>query len=113
MTRWFYVELQCQGVPAGELEGQLDSIMEALASEPGDVDADLSADLSKGKIDFQVSVQADEAGQALSQAQAFVRSALHGVGVHTPGCKHLTEMVDRGASFATVRPSDLDEPAGV
>ena len=109
MSRWFYVELHCQGVPAEELEGQLDSIMEALVAEPGDVDADLSADIGAGTIDFQISVQADEAGQALTRAEAFVRSALHGVGVSTPGWEHLAEMVDRGDSVATVRPSDLDE----
>ena len=113
MSRWFYVELHCQGVPAEELEGQLDSIMEALVAEPGDVDADLSANLAAGTIDFQVSVQADEAGRALTLAQAFVRSALHGVGVGTPGWEHLADMVDRGDSVATVRPSDLDETAGV
>jgi hypothetical protein len=106
MSRWFYVELHCQGIPADELEGQLDSIMEALVEEPGEVDADLSAELGAGTIDFQVSVQATEAGEALSLAQAFVRSALHGVGVSTPGWEHLTEMVDRGDSVATVRPSD-------
>ena len=113
MSRWFYVELHCQGIPAEELEGRLDAIMEALCAEPGDVDADLSADLEAGIIDFQVSVRADEPGEALSAAQAFVRSALHGVGLGTPGWEHLTEMVDRGNSVATVRPSGLDEPAGV
>lgn len=107
MSRWFYVELHCQGDPADDLDAQLDVIMDALSAEPGDVDADVGAQLSAGNVDFCVSVRADNPGEALSTAQAFVRSALHGAGIGTPGWERIVELVDRGEAVATVRPSEL------
>ncbi|MGQ0778071.1 MAG: hypothetical protein ACT4NY_27280 [Pseudonocardiales bacterium] len=107
MNRWFYVELRCQGTPSAELDAQLDVIMEALIAEPGGVDADVGADLVAGTVDLCVSVQADDGGAALSRALAFVRSALHGVGIRTPGPQWIAELVDRGDAVATVRPSEL------
>lgn len=104
--RWFYVELRCEGTPSEELDAHLDVIMEALLAEPGDVDADVGADLVAGTVDFCVSVQADDAGAALSRALAFVRSALHGAGISTPGPGWIAELVERGDTVATVRPSE-------
>ena len=78
----------------------------ALTCEGG-VDADVGADLVAGTVDFCVSVQADDAGAALSRALAFVRSALHGAGISTPGPEWVAELVDRGDAVATVRPSEL------
>ncbi|HEY2762509.1 MAG TPA: hypothetical protein VGJ13_00605 [Pseudonocardiaceae bacterium] len=106
MSRWFYVELCCQGAPSEELDAQVDVIMEALIAEPGDVDADVGADLVAGTVDFCVSVQADDAGAALSRALAFARFALHGAGIRTPGPEWIAELVDRGdavANCASVR----------
>lgn len=107
MSRWFYIELRWQGTPSEELDAQLDVIMEALTAEPGDVDADVGADLAAGTVDFCVSLQAEDAGAALSRALAFVRSALHGAGISTPGPGWIAELVDRGDAVATVRPSEL------
>lgn len=107
MSRWFYVELHCQGDPAEDLDAQLDVIMDALSAEPGEVDADVGADLAAGTVDFCVSVQADDPGEALSNAQAFVRSALHRSGMGTPGWERIAELVDRSEAVATVRPSEL------
>lgn len=107
MSRWFYVELHCQGDPAEDLDEQLDVIMEALHAEPGEADADVGADLVAGTVDFCVSIQAATPSDALARVQAFVRSALHGAGIRTPGWERITELVDRGEAVATVRPSEL------
>jgi hypothetical protein len=109
VSRWFYIELHCQGAPEHDLEDQLDPIMQALLAEPGDFDADLSADLAAGTIDFHVSVKADDQPSALSLAQAYVRSALHAAGVSTPEWERLADLVERGDAVPTVRPSDLVE----
>ena len=112
VSRWFYVELHCQGERAeDDLDAQLDVIMDALSAEPGEVDADVGADLAAGEVDFCVSIQADDPGEALSKAQAFVRSALHGAGMGTPGWERIAELVDRGEAVATVRPSVLASAA--
>lgn len=111
MSRWFYVELHCQGDPAEDLDAQLDVIMDVLSAEPGDVDADVGADLGAGTVDFCVSIEADDPGEALSNAQAFVRSALHGAGIGTPGWERIAELVERGEAVATVRPSELASTA--
>ncbi|MGI9001308.1 MAG: hypothetical protein ACR2GH_06535 [Pseudonocardia sp.] len=103
VTRWFYVELHCQGEPTEDL----DVIMIALDVEPGEADADVGADLEAGTVEFCVSVLADNPGEALHRAQAFVRSALHAAGTSTPGWERITELVDRGEAVATVRPSAL------
>lgn len=84
-------------------------MLDALSDEPGDVDADFSVDPVAGTIVFQVSIQADEAGAALTQAQTFVRSAMHAAGVGTPGWEHLAEQVARGEAIATVRLSDMED----
>lgn len=107
VSRWFYVELHCQGDPNEDLDGQLDVIMDALAAEPGEADADVGADLAAGTVDFCVSVKADNPAEALALVQAFVRSALHGAGMSTPGWERIAELVDRGEAVATVRPSEL------
>lgn len=107
MSRWFYVELHCQGDPTEDLDGQLDVIMAALDTEPGEADADVGADLVAGTVDFCVSIKADNPAEALARVQAIVRSALHGAGVPTPGWERIADMVDRGEAVATVRPSEL------
>lgn len=107
MSRWFYVELHCQGTPSEDLDAQLDVIMDALTAEPGDLDADVGSDIVAGSVDFCVSVKADNPGAALSRVLAFVRSALHGAGLRTPGWEWITDLVDRGEAVATVRPSEL------
>jgi hypothetical protein len=107
VNRWFYVELRCQGDPSEDLESQLDVIMDALCAEPGDADADIGADLVAGTVDFCVSIQADNPSEALAKVQAFVRSALHGAGIRTPGWERIAELVERGDAVATVRPSEL------
>jgi len=110
MSRWFYVELHCQGDPVEDLsERQLELIMDALDAEPGDVDADVGADLGTGAVDFCVSIQADDPAEALGKVQAFVRSAMHGAGIHTPGWERIAELVEQGNAVATVRPSELDD----
>lgn len=107
MSRWFYVELRCEGDPIEDLDGQLDVIMEALTAEPGEADADVGADLVAGTVEFCVSVQADNPSQALAVVLALVRSALHGAGVNTPGWEQIADMIERGEAVATVRPSEL------
>lgn len=107
VNRWFYVELRCQGDPSDDLVGQLDVIMDALSAEPGDADSDVGADLVAGTVEFCVSTQADNPGEALAKVQAFVRSALHGAGIHTPGWERIADLVERGEAIATVRPSEL------
>lgn len=107
VSRWFYVELRCQGGPAEDLATQLDTIMDALNAEPGDADADVGADLVAGTVDFCVSLQADTPAEALARLQAFVRSALHGAGISTPGWERIAELIEHGEAVATVRPSEL------
>ena len=107
MSRWFYVELHCQGDPSEDLESQLDLIMDALSDEPGKLDADLGADLVAGTVDFCVSIPAEGPAEALARVQAFVRSALHGAGIATPGWERIVELVDQGEAVATVRPSEM------
>lgn len=107
VSRWFYVELHCQGDPREDLDGQLDLIMDALDGEPGEVDADVGGDLVTGTVDFCISLKADNPAEALARVQAFVRSALHGAGIGTPGWERIMELVDRGEAVATVRPSEL------
>lgn len=107
MRRWFYVELHCQDAGAPDLDTHLDLLMDALDAEPGEVDADVGAEPDTGRVEFCISIRAESPAKALARAQTYVRSALHGAGVATPGWERIAQLVDRGDAAATVRPSAL------
>lgn len=106
--RTFYVEIFCKtDRTAAALEVQLESVMDALQSEPGEADIDLgSSDLSAGHVEFCVHLPAQTVGEAVSRAVATVRSALHGLGHCTPGWEKIIATLEEETAAVTARPSD-------
>jgi hypothetical protein len=108
-ARTFYVEIYCETDLTQEaLEAQLDSVMEALQSEPGEADIDLGANLEAGHVDFCVHLPAQTVTEAVSDAVSTVRSALHGLGHCTPGWEKILATLDRGTAAVTARPADAE-----
>lgn len=86
----YYLELAFDvssgsGVPAHDLDGHLDDLMEALTDEPGATDADISAELSTGRVTINMYVDAKDDGDAVNQALLVARSAIHKAGGFTGG----------------------------
>lgn len=98
-----------QRIGPGTCEPRLDPLMNALLDlEEADkavTDPDLAANLSTGRVDVQMTVDADDPAAAMVKALATVRAAIHSIGDATPGWEtataimHVapTDAADRGA----------------
>lgn len=88
-------EIRCVG--PGALEPRLDPLVNALLDlEEADdavADPDLAADLSTGRVDVQMTVEADDPAAAMVKALASVRAAIHAIGDSTPGWETATAVM--------------------
>lgn len=88
-------EIRCEG--PGTCEPRLDPLMNALLDlEEADAaitDPDLATDLSTGRIDVQITVDADDPAAAMVKALATIRAAIHSIGDATPGWETATAVM--------------------
>lgn len=67
---------------------ELEDIVGRVADELAKIDAQdaaLDTDATDGGVQISVSVQAPDAAEAVHVGNGFIRGAVHGVGIHTPG----------------------------
>lgn len=88
-------EVACIGPTA--CEKRLDPLMEALLDleevDEAIMDPDLAADLSTGRVDVQMTVEADDPAEAMVKALAALRTAIHAIGDATPGWETTTAVM--------------------
>lgn len=82
--------IHCTVVPSpGETTDDLDSHFDAVADEfhadKGITDQSMAYNLTRGRMSFEMVIQAEDVLEALSKAYSHVRSAIHGAGGDTPG----------------------------
>lgn len=88
-------EIRCVG--PGTREPRLAPLMNALLDLEGAdetiTDPDLAADLITGRVDVQMTVDADDPAAAMVRALATVRAAIHSIGDATPGWETATAVM--------------------
>jgi hypothetical protein len=86
-----YLTIQHGRCRTEPMERLVDRLMEELlkieAGDPAITDSDLAVDLSECIVEVQMIVDAPDQAQAMVKALAALRSAIHAVGVSTPGWK--------------------------
>lgn len=93
-----YLTIQeIQHIGPGTCESLLESLMDALLDlEDADgtiMDPDLAADVSTGRVDVQMTVEAEDPAVAIVKALATLRSAIHAIGGATPGWETSTAVM--------------------
>jgi hypothetical protein len=78
--------LVCSGYTSDEqLERLLDCILDFLYEDDRAVDPDYTATLSAGRVEYHLSVEADNEPRALDSALSILRAAVHAADGCTPG----------------------------
>lgn len=87
------IPLDVTGPPDVDLFGSVERLADALADledcVPELKDSTLSADKTTNTVRVEVSIAADSIGDALNQALACIRTAIHTIGDGTPGWENL------------------------
>jgi hypothetical protein len=88
-------EVACIGPTA--CHTRLDPLMEALLDleevDTAITDPDLAADIGTGRVDVQMTVEADDPAEAMVKALAALRTAIHAIGDATPGWETATAVM--------------------
>ena len=81
-------ETQFRG-PLEDFEERVDVLADALHDledvDPGIEDPDLAAHLTRGRVDVQMTVEAEDPAEAATKALTTLRTAVHSIGDATPG----------------------------
>lgn len=72
-------------LPAQALERFLDAVLSELSALDNVHDAKYRGSLAEGEASVSITVEAEDAGGALTLGSSAIRSALHTVKAHTPG----------------------------
>lgn len=88
---------EIQYVGPGTCESRLEPLMDALLDlEEADetiMDPDLAANVSTGRVDVQMTVDAEDPAAAIGKALATLRAAIHAIGDATPGWETSTAVM--------------------
>lgn len=67
------------------LDGLMNALLELAEQDPSIEDPDLAATLTTGRVDVQMTVEAEDPAEAMVKALCTLRSAIHAIGDATPG----------------------------
>lgn len=97
MTTRFYIDLEvlARDTSRGQMEDMFEPLADALYDLSDVIDADLGMDAGKRTFEFSMAIDANTDRDALQIALNAVRTALHCIGVHTPGWESLFEIIRR------------------
>ncbi len=80
-------QVECTGLPScmSRLEPLMDALLDLEEADAAVEDPDIAADVSKGHVDVQMIIDADDPALAMVKALATLRAAIHAIGDATPG----------------------------
>lgn len=81
------------GTCESRLEPMMDALLELEESDEAIMDPDLAADVHTGRVDFQMTVDAEDPAAAIGKAVATLRAAIHAIGDATPGWETSTAIL--------------------